>query len=137
MKKTTVPRNILNSYYLKKGDFGNRFSILNYNDIAFTLTGKSGRAVITNNYILKNKEDYQNLINRKGKYVLREILDKNIEVRNLTPLEYWRLMGISDYDYYKAQKVTSENQLYIQAGNAIVVDVLERIFTNLLKELEK
>lgn len=52
-------------------------------------------------------------------------------VRKLTPKEYWRLMGISDEDFEKAKKVNSNSQLYKQAGNAIVVDVLEGIFKGL------
>ena len=42
-------------------------------------------------------------------------------------------MGISDDDFEKAQEVNSNTQLYKQAGNAIVVDVLEAIFTNMFK----
>ena len=49
-------------------------------------------------------------------------------IRKLTPKECWRLMGISDNDFEKAQEVNSNTQLYKQAGNAIVVDVLEAIF---------
>ncbi|MFB0972517.1 MAG: DNA cytosine methyltransferase, partial [Neofamilia sp.] len=52
----------------------------------------------------------------------------NFKVRKLTPLECWRLMGIADEDFKKASKVVSNTQLYKQAGNAIVVDVLEGIF---------
>jgi len=50
------------------------------------------------------------------------------------PIECWRLMGFDDEDFYKAQSVgTSNTQLYKQAGNSIVVNVLERIFNNLFK----
>ena len=42
-------------------------------------------------------------------------------------------MGCSDEDFYKAQEVNSNTQLYKQAGNAIVVNVLEEIFRNLLE----
>lgn len=55
----------------------------------------------------------------------------NFRVRKLTPLECWRLMGVEDECFYKAEKVNSNSQLYKQAGNAIVVDVLEAIFKNL------
>ena len=55
-------------------------------------------------------------------------------VRKLTPLECWRLMGFDDEDFYKAQNVgISNSQLYKQAGNSIVVNVLEKIFLNLFK----
>lgn len=55
-------------------------------------------------------------------------------VRKLIPLECWRLMGFDDEDFYKAQNVgISNSQLYKQAGNSIVVKVLEKIFLNLFK----
>lgn len=52
-------------------------------------------------------------------------------VRKLTPLECWRLMGFEDSDFEKAARVNSNSQLYKQAGNSIVVLVLEGIFENL------
>ena len=61
---------------------------------------------------------------------------ENLRIRKLTPKECWRLMGISDDDFEKAQEVNSNTQLYKQAGNAIVVDVLEAIFTNMFKQEE-
>lgn len=59
------------------------------------------------------------------------ILDNNI-IRKLTPKECWKLMGFSDETFEKAEKVNSNTQLYKQAGNSIVVDVLEKILKNLL-----
>jgi DNA (cytosine-5)-methyltransferase 1 len=59
----------------------------------------------------------------------------DLRIRKLTPLECWRLMGFDDEDFYKAQKSgVSNSQLYKQAGNSIVVNVLEKIFKNLLGE---
>lgn len=64
-----------------------------------------------------------------------------IRIRKLTPKECWRLMGFSqrnedgswdDSEFEKAEKANSNTQLYKQAGNSIVVDVLENIFKNLL-----
>lgn len=56
-----------------------------------------------------------------------------LRIRKLTPLECWRLMGFDDVDFYKAKLIgTSDTQLYKQAGNSIVVDVLEYIFRDLL-----
>ena len=47
-------------------------------------------------------------------------------------------MGFDDGDFYKAKSVgISNTQLYKQAGNSIVVNVLERIFNNLLKGEKK
>ncbi|HEL1598002.1 TPA: LlaMI family restriction endonuclease [Streptococcus suis] len=57
--------------------------------------------------------------------------------RRLTPLECWRFMGVTDDDYYKASHLISNTSLYKQAGNSIVVPVLESIFNNLFKEDKK
>lgn len=59
--------------------------------------------------------------------------DKQLRIRKLTPKECFRLMGFDDADYEKAAQVNSNAQLYKQAGNSIVVNVLEAILTNLLK----
>jgi DNA (cytosine-5)-methyltransferase 1 len=56
----------------------------------------------------------------------------NLRIRKLTPKECWRLMGFDDEDFNKASKVNSNSQLYKQAGNSIVVNVLENILKNLL-----
>lgn len=55
-------------------------------------------------------------------------------IRKLTPRECWRLMGFTDEDFAKAEKVNSNTQLYKQAGNSIVVPVLEAIFRQMLEE---
>ena len=55
----------------------------------------------------------------------------DLRIRKLTPKECFRLMGFDDEDFYKAEAVNSNTQLYKQAGNSIVVDVLEAIFANL------
>ena len=59
-------------------------------------------------------------------------MEKEIRIRKLTPKECWRLMGFDDEDFEKAQKVNSDTQLYKQAGNSIVVDVLVDIFKEML-----
>ena len=58
---------------------------------------------------------------------------QGMRIRKLTPKECWRLMGFDDEDFEKAAKVNSNSQLYKQAGNSIVVNVLEGILGNLLK----
>lgn len=60
-----------------------------------------------------------------------------LKIRKLTPRECWRLMGFNDEDFEKAAKINSNVQLYKQAGNSIVVNVLEAILTNLLIENKK
>ena len=59
---------------------------------------------------------------------------QNLRIRKLTPREVWRLMGFDDADFEKASKVNSNTQLYKQAGNSIVVNVLEAILNNLLNQ---
>lgn len=52
-------------------------------------------------------------------------------IRKLTPRECWRLMGYTDTDFDNAEKVNSNTQLYKQAGNAIVKQVLIAIFSQM------
>ena len=58
---------------------------------------------------------------------------ENIRIRKLTPRECWRLMGFDDEDFDKARAVNSDTQLYKQAGNSIVVNVLEAIMGNMFR----
>ena len=60
------------------------------------------------------------------------VVTEGLVIRKLTPREYFRLMGFDDEDFDKAKLVTSDTQLYKQAGNSIVVNVLEAILSNLL-----
>lgn len=65
--------------------------------------------------------------------VIEMLTDTNhVRIRKLTPLECWRLMGFDDEDFYKAAKVNSDSQLYKQAGNSIVVQVLESVIGEML-----
>ena len=57
---------------------------------------------------------------------------QDVRIRKLTPRECWRLMGQKDEDYDKAAEKVSASQLYKQAGNSIVVDVLMAIFGEML-----
>lgn len=65
------------------------------------------------------------------------LIDRREETlpRKLTPLECWRLMGWKNEQFEKIQGI-SDTQLYKQAGNGIVVNVLEAIFKNLFQEQE-
>ena len=49
------------------------------------------------------------------------------KIRRLTPLECWRLQDFPDEAFYKAQAVTSDSQLYRQAGNSITVRVIQKL----------
>lgn len=59
-------------------------------------------------------------------------VDEMLKIRRLTPLECWRLMGFSDEDFRKAEAVNSNTQLYSQAGNSIVKQVLMAIFKEMI-----
>jgi DNA (cytosine-5)-methyltransferase 1 len=62
-----------------------------------------------------------------------EVVTNDLRIRKLTPKECWRLMGFEDIDYERASKVNSKTQLYKQAGNSIVVNVLEKIIKELIE----
>lgn len=57
----------------------------------------------------------------------------DFRIRKLTPRECWRLMGFKD-EYFDRVYAVSNTQLYKQAGNSIVVDVLRAIFRELKKQ---
>ena len=68
-------------------------------------------------------------------YLVKEepyIEQNTYRIRKLTETECWRLMGFTDEDIQKAKDAgLSKTQLYKQAGNSIVVDVLYHIFRKL------
>ena len=74
------------------------------------------------------------VIKTKDGQCLSDLIEAGYVIRKLTPLECWRVMGFFDEDFEKAKAIgTSDTQLYKQAGNSIVVDVLESIFKNIIK----
>ena len=76
---------------------------------------------------IKNPDFYNFLYKINGEIYL-------IRIRKLVPKECWRLMSFSDEDFNKAEKVNSNTQLYKQAGNSIVVKVLEAIFRQMMSD---
>lgn len=64
---------------------------------------------------------------KTGLYAISK--NNTYRVRRLTPLECFRLMGFPD----TFKRIGSDSQLYKQAGNSIVVNVLEDIITECLK----
>jgi DNA (cytosine-5)-methyltransferase 1 len=61
----------------------------------------------------------------------REELIKRYRIRKLTEREVWRIMNFSDEDFDKAAQVNSATQLYKEAGNAIIENVLVALFGQL------
>lgn len=133
--------------------------IMNHESICGTLTTRSGAecggmktvAIKTANkqgYDLAQNGDgidlaYPNSNTRRGRVghgVSKTLACNNLQgvlddtrIRKLTPKECWRLMGFSNSDFDKAKAAgISDAQLYKQAGNSIVVNVLEAIFNVIL-----
>lgn len=59
-------------------------------------------------------------------------IETQYRIRKLTPRECWRLMDFSDEDFENAAEVNSNTQLYKQAGNSIVENVLVAILGQLI-----
>lgn len=137
----------------KEGTYEKSDRVYDEEGIAPTLMQKEEKILIKNatkkRYIEAEEGDSINLSyptsktkrGRVGKKVCQTItcdgsmgcLTKELRIRKLTPKECWRLMGFDDEDFEKAANIpTSNTQLYKQAGNSIVVKVLEKIFWNLL-----
>lgn len=64
-----------------------------------------------------------------GGYV--PMITERCRIRKLTPLECFRLMGVTDSDGEKMLSVNNNSQCYKQAGNSIVVDVMVAMFKQL------
>lgn len=70
----------------------------------------------------------------KDNYLYEQKID-DMRIRKLTPKECWRLMGFADDQFDKAAQFVNNSQLYKQAGNSIVVDVLYHIYKELYKAM--
>jgi len=113
-----------------------------------TITTNIGNSALRNGYKLIVKGQISNEGSQAGKVYCPEgiaptlcsgshgyamgNIETNLRIRKLTPRECWRLMGFDDEDFDNAAKHTTDTQLYKQAGNSIVVNVLMAIFRNLL-----
>ena len=61
---------------------------------------------------------------------------RTVRIRKLTPRECWRLMGFMDEEFDRVHGI-SNSQLYKQAGNSIVVNVLSALLTQLFNKTER
>ena len=95
------------------------------------IVASRGRGERNEQHLEVRKDGLSNTLTsvQKDNYV-----SSDCRIRKLTPKECWRLMGFDDEDFERAAKVNSNTQLYKQAGNSIVVNVLEGILTNLRRE---
>lgn len=58
----------------------------------------------------------------------KNFLDMQTRIRRLTPLECWRLFGREDWEFERAKAAgISDSQLYKQAGNSLVPQIVEAI----------
>jgi DNA (cytosine-5)-methyltransferase 1 len=71
----------------------------------------------------------------QNNFCTEQQISGGLRIRKLTPKECFRLMGFDDSDFHKAELVNSNTQLYKQAGNSIVVDVLEYILKQIFKAI--
>ena len=102
-----------------------RGRVINKGQISPTLTTENIPSVIE----FGNPEFYNFLYEIDGDIYL-------IRIRKLIPKECWRLMNFSDEDFEKAAEVNSSTQLYKQAGNSIVKNVLVAIMGQLFEGKE-
>lgn len=77
-----------------------------------------------------------NTLTTKQKQVVVVNNDGKLELRFLTPLECWRLMGFTSDQFNAARGTYADISLYQLAGNSIVVSVLEAIFTKMFLDTE-
>ena len=101
-------------------------------DVSPTLTCESGGIVKID---MEDKKNMDAIKTEKTQEELDELVETitkpKYRIRKLTPKETWRLMNFSDEDFYKAQSVNSNSQLYKEAGNSICCNVLCAIFSQL------
>jgi len=84
--------------------------------------------------VLDNQNHSQTITTKQARWNNAGMVTDDNGLRYLTPKECWRLMGFTDEAYEKAEAISTRSQLYKQAGNSIVVEVLEQIFSALLKD---
>ena len=101
---------------------GNMPKVLEVPDYSYCLDANYYKGTTIEQYIDKHRRQ---LISEKN----------NLIIRKLTPKECFRLMGFSDENFEAAENVVSNSQLYKQAGNSIVVDVLYYILVELYKAM--
>lgn len=64
------------------------------------------------------------------------ILEPSYRIRKLTPIECWKLQGLTKEDCQKAKDVgVADGNLYKAAGNGLVTNCIQLIFEHLYKSL--
>ena len=150
-KQVAIP--VLTPNRLEKRQNGRRFKT--NGEPMFTLTAQDQHGILLQDKKLKIREattkgyaeagvgDSVNIANinsktkrgRVGNQIANTLLaseqqgvvGSDYSIRRLTPRECWRLQGFPDSAFDKAQAVTSNSQLYKQAGNSVTVNVIAEI----------
>lgn len=136
-------RKLFNIYGYKGGNFGGTVYDADHIAPALNTMGGGNRQPMIITACAVRKRDGQTLEISDREYansittiqkdsMVSEMSDSHMRIRRLTPRECWRLMAFDDESFDKARKVNSDTQLYKQAGNSIVVTVLEAIFKEML-----
>ena len=116
--------NVGNEFYLQEKDVLEKPID---QDVSYCIDSNYWKGSTLDNFLMKHRRQ-----------LVSDKLDANgkFRVRRLTPRETWRLMGVSDEDFEKAAQVNKNTSLYKQAGNSIVVPVLEGVFRSLFLNSE-
>ena len=130
---------INNSFTMESNGNGFRFEphVDGKAQLSKTITTRAG-ARMDDNFIMDNtlhtdKEKFK--FDSNNEEITKDINLYSLNIRKLTPKECWRLMGFRDECFEKARELgVSDSQLYKQAGNSIVVNVLYYIFKELFKD---
>ena len=99
----------------------------------FTLTAQDRHGVLVKPSHIPGSHDINNTVRASGRGSLtakhnHDIIHDGVRIRRLTPLECFRLQGFPDEHFHNAKAVgVSDRQLYIQAGNAVTVNVVYEI----------
>lgn len=153
--KHILEQDVNDKYYLsvktinriKKSDFGKEFTDVDKKKVSHTVTSAYHKMGTDCEYITVKQLNPSKESGGQQPYQQNRVYDINglapalvselggershnintSRIRRLTPLECWRLQGFTDKEFYKAQKVNSDTQLYKQAGNSITVNVMTAI----------
>ena len=132
---------------IKRSDFGKEFTDVDKKEVSHTITSAYHKMGTDCEYIEVKQLNPSKESGGQQPYQQNRVYDINglapalvselggershnintSRIRRLTPLECWRLQGFTDEEFYKAQKVNSDTQLYKQAGNSITVNVMTAI----------
>ncbi len=107
----------------------NKYGSFNYTNSKTNKVGFYGKNDYLDKRLYLLKEPIVTICTSQNPFFLNP-LDQSIS--KLEPQHQWSLMGFDTEDYEKAASVSNKRQLEKQAGNSMVVDMLESVFEELL-----